>query len=417
VGVGAASRATERLVAALAASREALATATLEQIRNEIPSYAHIDDPGLLSDITEHVAENQDALRESLARQRPVEAKDLAFIRPHAALRAQRGMSVADFMHAFLIGQRVIWDALEELAAEDQELHGAALSSARSLMEFTDHASTHAADAFLEEQQQLVAEGDRVRRDLLEDLLAGREPPPGPRLAAARAAGLEPRTACQMIVAVPRGQSESEHTLRSAGSALARALGASVPPLLVVRHDEIVIVYPVDGQDRMTVAGRLRKAWQALEKQGVPLALGASTVSPRPGELPGAYREASFAAESHGSEGGVLNLSELSAFEYLTLSGGPTVRRLISSQVHRFLEQDAAEGGELTGTLLAYITADLNAKLAAERLFVHPNTVHYRLARIEQRSGCDMHRLTDVIELLIAARLAGSRRPSLMGTD
>jgi sugar diacid utilization regulator len=398
--------ATERIVKALASRRQELATTTLRQIRDEIPAYARIEDAALLSDITEHVAENHDALRESLARGRPVAAEDLAFIRPHAALRAQRGMALADFMHAFLIGQRVIWDAVQEHAARDEEVYGAALSSAGMVMAFLDHASTHAADAFLEEQQQMMAESDRVRRDLLEDLLAGRRPAPGPRLAAARAAGLDADSACQVIVAVPRRQAESEYALRSAGSVLARALAKALPPLLVVRHDEIVIVCSVAGAEAPKLGERLEQAWRALVEQGLRLAVGTSTVHSRPAELPDAYREACLAAESQGPAGGVLALSELSAFDYLTLSGDGTAQRLIAPEIRRFLAEDATEGGALTATLLAYAAADLNTKLAAERLFLHVNTAHYRLRRIAERTGCDLRRLADVVELLIAIRLA-----------
>jgi hypothetical protein len=168
VGTAKGAAATARIVAALASRRQELATTTLELIREEIPAYARIEDPALLDDITEHVAQNHDALRASLARERPVTAEDLAFIRPHAALRARRGMSVADFIHAFLIGQRVVWNAVQELAAGDEEVYGAALLMVSSVMEFLDHASTHAAGAFLEEQQQLMAEHYRVGRDLLE---------------------------------------------------------------------------------------------------------------------------------------------------------------------------------------------------------------------------------------------------------
>jgi sugar diacid utilization regulator len=396
----------ELMVAALAARRQELAETTLQQIRDEIPAYARIEDPALLADITEHVAENQDALRESLARRRPVTAADLAFIRPHAAMRARRGVPLADFMHAFRIGQRVVWEALQELALWDEEVHDAALSSARLVMEFTDHASTHAAEEYLEEQQQLTAEGDRVRRDLLEDLLAGREPAPGPRLAAARGAGLEPGSRCLLIVAIPRRQPESEYELRSAGSALARALGTSLPPLAVVRHDEIVIVFPLVREESPRFAERLEQAWRALVEQDVLLAVGMSTVHARPAELPDAYREACLAAESHGSAAGVLSLSELSAFDYLTLRGDRTVQRLISPEILRFVEEDATEGGELTATLLAYAAANLNAKLAAERLYIHANTAHYRLGRIAERTGCDLRRLPDVVELLIAVKLA-----------
>ena len=55
------------------------------------------------------------------------------------------------------------------------------------------------------------------------------------------------------------------------------------------------------------------------------------------------------------------------------------------------------------------MAADLNAKVAAERLFVHVNTMHYRLARIGERTGRDLRRVPDVIEMLIAVKLATGR--------
>src|SRR5436190_8661921 len=102
----------ERVAAMLEARREELAAQTLERIRATIPVYAAIDDAAILADVTDHVAKNHDTLRMSLLRGRPVTEEDLAFIRPHAALRAQRGVPVADFLHAFRIGHWVIWDAI-----------------------------------------------------------------------------------------------------------------------------------------------------------------------------------------------------------------------------------------------------------------------------------------------------------------
>ncbi|MGA8719705.1 MAG: hypothetical protein WB557_16990, partial [Solirubrobacteraceae bacterium] len=149
----------ERIATMLAARRAELATESLREIRAAIPAYSVIDDPVILADVTEHVAENHDALRSSLVRGEPVTAQELAFIGPHAALRARRGVPLADFLQAFRIGHRVIWDAIVEFAAEDEQAAAAALDAARLVMEFIDLASTHAAQAYLEAQQLLLAEG------------------------------------------------------------------------------------------------------------------------------------------------------------------------------------------------------------------------------------------------------------------
>ena len=399
----------ERVAAMLEARREELAQQTLERIRHAIPAYATIEDAAILADVTQHVAENHDVLRTSLLRGRPVTEEDLAFIRPHAALRARRGVPVADFLQAFRIGHWVIWDAIVELAEEDEEVRAAALLAARLVIEFIDHASTHAAQSYLEAQQLLVAEGDRVRRDLLEDLLAGREPAPGPRLSAARAAGLDADGRCMLAAAVPVGVIEDELAFRSAASTLARAVGGPVRPLTVVRHDEIVIVRALGAEDPRTLTEPIREAARELATNGLALAVGISTASETTAGLPDAYRDACTAVESLGPDGGVLALAELSAFDYLTLRADETARRLLSPAIQRFVEEDAASGGALTGTLLEYAASNLNAKVAAQRLFIHVNTAHHRLARIEEKTGCDLRALADVQELLIAIRLADGR--------
>ena len=62
--------------------------------------------------------------------------------------------------------------------------------------------------------------------------------------------------------------------------------------------------------------------------------------------------------------------------------------------------------------LRAYVACDLNARRAAEQLHIHVNTAHYRLGRIAERTGCDLRHVSDLIELLIAARLADAEAGS-----
>jgi sugar diacid utilization regulator len=102
--------------------------------------------------------------------------------------------------------------------------------------------------------------------------------------------------------------------------------------------------------------------------------------------------------------GGVVALPALSAFDCLALFGHETARRRIAPAIKRFVAEDLAEGGVLTTTLLAYVACDFNTKVAAERLFIHTNTARYRLGKIEERTGCDLRRVADVLDLLIAVR-------------
>jgi sugar diacid utilization regulator len=138
---------------------------------------------------------------------------------------------------------------------------------------------------------------------------------------------------------------------------------------------------------------------------GLVLAIGVSTIQDDVSTLGDAYREASLALRRVAESGGVLSLPDISAFEYLTLREDAVARRLIAPEIERFVTEDRRHGGALTRTLLAYAAADLNAKAAAKALLIHVNTAHHRLGRIAEKTGCDLRRLSDVIDLLIAIRL------------
>ena len=395
-----------RLVAGFRARMDAIVDEAVHAMEEEIPTYAA--DRGMLENVREHVRLHFEALMASLAEARPITAEDLLFIRPAATLRARQGVPLADFMQAFRIGQREIWRALAA-EAEDEETREAALSVVGQVIEYVNVASTLAAEVYVEVEQLMHAHGERVRRDLLADLLDGQPPEPGPRLNAAREAGLDTATSCFVISATALSEPEDEHALRSAAGALARACGGRVAPLAVVRRDEIVVVSPTHGRDLDALSDSLRDAREKLSGRGLPLAIGVSTVQPGLDRVPAAYREACAARELVHAEGGVLALPALRAFDHLILIGGDTAERLLSAQVREFVDQDLAEGGALCQTMLEYVAANLNTKVAAERLFVHVNTAHYRLGKIADKTGCDLRSVSDVLELVIAIKLAQRR--------
>src|SRR4029450_843161 len=111
--------------------------------------------------------------------------------------------------------------------------------------------------------------------------------------------------------------------------------------------------------------------------------------------VPAGYREACAARDLLDASGGLVALPTLSAVDYLTLVGGGTAGRVPAGAGREFVARDLAEGGVLSQTMLAYVAADLNAKAASERLYVHVNTTHYRLRKIAERTGCDLRSVSD----------------------
>jgi hypothetical protein len=394
-------RAMEQLVLVLTERQDELVAEGIRRIR-EIPAYARVTDEAFWADVDRHVTEHHEALVRSIALGRALDRDEMSFIRPRAARRVGR-IPLASFLRGFRTYMELLWEAVLETAV-DERSKDSALLAVGIVIRYIDAATTEAAEIFIEGERLRSAQGEAVRRDLVEDLLAGVAPAPGPKLATARDAGLVDGAQLVLVAAALMGEEAADHRLRSAASAIARAFGSAVEPLTVVRQREVVCIARAAVQPGELVAA-LTRAQQRVGGDGGALAVGISSVVPDLGRLPDAYAEASAAVERLRPDGGVLALDTLGALDCLAMFGREVAWRRTAPPLRRFVAEDRAEGAVLITTLRAYAEADGNIKVAAAQLFVHPNTARYRLAKIEERTGLDLRRYADLQELLIAVRL------------
>jgi sugar diacid utilization regulator len=396
--------------------RDEIVEETVRRIWTEIPAYSALPKPALAGDVREHVAKHLEALVRVLVAETAPVREDLLFTRRHTAARVGR-IPLTDYMQAFRTFLDVMWhDLLEE--ARDEASSQAVLALVGLVIDYVNLATTYAAELYGEIEQLEVAGGERVRRDLLEDLVAGRPVMPGPLQDAARDAGLSPDSRCLVVVAVPRGGVADEQVLRSAAGAIARACGSPLKPLTVLRRDELVVVTSIRAPNADQAVKGLHETHHRLAQQHVQLAIGVSTVQAGLGGVASAYREARGAAECLGPGGGVLALPSLSALDYLISFRDPTAQRLISPTIQQFIQDDLERGGVLIGTLIAYFECNLNVTVMSKRLHIHTNTAHHRLHRIADQTRFDLRKLDDVLELVVAIRLArplGERPPGAWG--
>jgi hypothetical protein len=389
---------------------ESIADASVRLIRDEIPAYRALQDEGrFIADVSDQVHKHHVMNMISLLEDRPVTLEEIAFVRGAAMRRARAGLALEDYINAYRVGQQNLWDTIIALAGETPDGRAAALTLATPLMRYVDFASTHAGHAYAEFQQYAVADADRERRDLLEHLLAGNLPTRGPLLAAAQRYGLRADAPMLVAAAVPVGPEPDADAPYAASAALARSGLRDSRTLVVVRQSEIVAVTALCAdRDAAAHCRRLEALQRRLGEEGTPLAMGVSTVAAGVGELPRAYAEARSALECIvGDAGGVVALPRLSPFGYLALRVDDTARRLVDPRVREFLDEDGARGGILTATIRAFADADLKVNAAAEQLQVHPNTLQYRLRRIDERSGCNPRQIADLLDLLFAIALDG----------
>lgn len=400
-----------RIISELLNDVDDLADAAVAAILVEIPFYAE-QGPDFHADVRDHVVRHYRARLAVLLEERTVTHEDIAFTRRPAMRRARAGVPLADYINAFRVGQRVFWEAVVERAGRGYAGREAALSLVAPLMRYSDFASTHTANAYMEFQQYAAAEAVRESRDLLETLLAGSVPTRGRELAAAQAHGLAPdaRTPLLVVIAVlagpPADFDQGADARHAACAAIARTGGNGARVLSVVRQSEIVAI-PVlgPGTGPEELCDRLQGVREALAAEGIRLAMGISTVSGGTAQIPQAYQEARAVLDFVPEEGGVAALPRITPFQYLALKADDTARHLVDPRITSLLAEDRARGGVLTATIRAFAAADLNLRAAAERLQIHPNTAQYRLRRIQERTGRSLRSINDLVELLVAIAL------------
>lgn len=391
-----------RVVSALQADRERIADDMVEAIKVEIPAYARAG-AGVIEDVRAHCDTHAGLILEVSGANRAPRREELGFAREAAARRVRQGIPLEGLLQAFRVGHLTVWEAILEEAGATPAGRDAAIALARPAMEYIDISSTQVAEAYLKEEQRLLATADRERRDLLEDLLAGRLPVAGERPAAT---DLDP--AGELVVTVARpdeSRIDDPHALQQVADTVAdHAEEGAVRPLVVVRQREVVGLLP--GTD---AARALRRAAEALrERRGMELRVGLSTACAGFQGVAHAFAEARQALERTGPERPVVALTEMSPFEYLVASADSGARRAIADKGRLLLEGDT--DGSASETLLAYVAADLNVKQAAERLIVHPNTVRYRLRRISELTGRDIRRFEHLVDLVTVIQLARGER-------
>ena len=83
---------------------------------------------------------------------------------------------------------------------------------------------------------------------------------------------------------------------------------------------------------------------------------------------------------------------------------GPVLRTFRERLLGPLAEYDARHNAELLSTLRAFLACDGSWSACAARMYVHVNTVRYRIGRIEALTGRDLSALPDRVDFFLALR-------------
>lgn len=224
----------------------------------------------------------------------------------------------------------------------------------------------------------------RSGRELLAQLLDRRlDPTSGLREIADH--GISPEDA--VIVALrskdDRGDADLHHGLAQRG----------LPHLALRRGQRVLLVVP----DTEIAQDALRGAI------GVDVPLGVSDVLGRPDRVPDAAREAGWAqAAAHNLGRGLVRYGESTPlFLPRTLGEAEAAADHVLGPL---IAYDEAHETELLRSLDVFLDHNRSWQRSAEVLFVHKQTLVYRMHRVEELTGRDLHSTGDVVQLWLALR-------------
>ncbi|SES13188.1 MULTISPECIES: PucR family transcriptional regulator [Lentzea] len=218
-------------------------------------------------------------------------------------------------------------------------------------------------------------------------------------LSRAAALGWDPALEATVLVGNPGGEDPPAiiYSVRS------KAARAGRPVLLSVQGSRLVVVLGGPTETGEDVLGRIAEGFGE----------GPVVAGPTVASLSEAHRSASDALSGLravvGWPAAPRPVRSLDLLPERALAGDPEAEWQLVDRVARPLE-DA--GGALLETVDAFLEVGGVLETCAKRLFVHPNTVRYRLRRVQEMTGRNAHDARDALVLRVAlsvGRLARSR--------
>jgi hypothetical protein len=305
--------------------------------------------------------------------------------------RAGDGVPLTSLMEAYRVGFRCVWDAVMTESAVHNYVNGDALRVLTAKVSAAQDIYTDAmAAAYRQEQARRVLSDESERSVLIDSVLRGRLfeqwsvweaadylrlPTQGPYVV----------IAAEIAALGEEALPEVESKLRSIDVFSAWRM---LPDL------QIGIVHVKTDRHLASVL--------ALVSRIATTRVGVSTRFNDLRETAQALRYARITLRGRPDPGLLVTQFDGSILATVAVSSPEVMVKLVTPTIECFAELAHHERDILFDTFRVWVENDGSLRVAGELLFCHPNTVRYRLHRIEQRTGRSLSRPRDVAELCLA---------------
>ena len=300
---------------------------------------------------------------------------DLSAPRHTGRLRAQQGAPLPEVLRAYRLGFAFLW---EELLAEATRCGPATVAAladtAATIWSHSDEYAVALTEAYREAVAERLLSTDRHRSALVEALITGSATDHGPTWEVAKLLELSYEGTFLVVAA---------ETTALGTEPLARVETRLRP------HD-VASAWRLQPDLQLGVVSCGRRSVDVVVEVLAKLATARVGLSPTYSTLdqtPRAARLARIAMQN--LPAGVPDVAQFDDTPLGTLvAADPGVSRDVVNQVlGRVLALDPEDRTTLLGTTEAWLDAGGSATTAGRALFCHPNTVRYRLKRVEELTG------------------------------
>jgi sugar diacid utilization regulator len=280
----------------------------------------------------------------------------------------------------------------------------------------TEHGAT-ICGVVMSRERVVAAAAGRARDGLVEGLLLGHARDPEELERWAQHLGYDPAQAHRVIAIALEPADEPPGHARRLYDGLAHLVARSAPDAIVsVRDREMVIVARERSGDAeggrpgpVALAGACLAHVRRLFP-GAVLTIGVGGVCRDPSEVAQAYAQArrtTGTLRRLGRHGRVVAFEDLGIHRLLLQVPDLDELRSFAGEVLGALSaHEAQHRSGLLRTLAVYLRENGSLQRAARELHVHPNTVTYRLSRVESITGLDLDRYQDRLMAQVALEIA-----------
>jgi hypothetical protein len=273
----------------------------------------------------------------------------------------------------------------------------------------TEHGAT-ICGVVMSRERVVAAAAGRVRDGLVEGLLLGQARDPEELQGWARHLGYDAAQAHRVIsIALDEDSADGGHARRLCDS-LGRFVARRAPDAIVsVREREMVVVARErEAQGPVALAAACLAHAERLFP-GTAVTIGVGGTCRDPSEVAGAYAQARRTVGTLrrlGRHGQVAAFEDLGIHRLLLQVPDLEELRSFAREVLGALTaHEARHRSGLARTLAMYLRENGSLQRAARELHVHPNTVTYRLNRVEGITGLDLDRYQDRLMAQVALEI------------